>query len=338
MTILYASGEDTGLTLTGSTGAVDTSSTNIRTSWARLGLNISSGANNDPPTNRWATTTFSASSTVWFHAQMGTNGNGNITVSNAQMVRFLDAGTCRIIIRGTGTSGQLKISTRNGAGTITDLATSASGAYTGGTTAPFQVDVQVVYAVSGSVTVWINSVQVVTFSGDVTTNSATTLNQVEVANPSTSNFYWSEVIVADEDTRSMGLWTLAPQAAGNTQSWTPNTLANINENTINDATFISSSSNNDLSEWTTPTSAPTGTWAVKVIVQEARVQVGATGPQHFDWLTRTGGSDFTAGASQSPSNAFGNFAHIWTTNPNTTTAWAIGDIASGFNLGIKSLA
>jgi hypothetical protein len=29
---------------------------------------------------------------------------------------------------------------------------------------------------------------------------------------------------------------------------------------------------------------------------------------------------------------------MWATNPNTSAAWVIGDIASGFNLGIKSLA
>jgi hypothetical protein len=340
LTILIAGGEDTSFALVGTTGGASSGSTNIRTAYARVGLNIGgTGITADPPTNRWQTPAFAAQSTLWFHAQFGNLGSGTGTTSNAQMIRFLDGGTCRIIIRGTGTAGQLKISTRNNAGTITDLATSAAGAFNGLITGPVQVDVKIIYSVSGSVTVWIDSTQVVTYSGDVTTNSATTLDQVEFVNTNAGlNGYWSEVIVADADTRAMSLWTLAPQAAGNTQSWTPNTLGNINETTINDATLISTSSNNSISEWTTPTSAPSGTWAVEAIVQEARVQVGLTGPQHFDWITRTGGSDFTAGVSVAPTTSFSNFKNIWATNPNTTAAWAIGDIASGFNLGIKSLA
>jgi hypothetical protein len=188
----------------------------------------------------------------------------------------------------------------------------------------------------------LGGVQAINFSGDPRTDAATQLNQVELAGVSnTANATascWSEVIIADEDTRGMSLWSLPPAAAGNTQGWTPNTLANINKTTINDATVISTSSNNTLSEWTTATSAPSGAWAVKAIVQEARVSVGGTGPQHFDWVVRTAGTDFTAGASVAPSGTLSNFSNMWATNPNTSSAWAISDIATGFNLGIKSLA
>ncbi len=137
----------------------------------------------------------------------------------------------------------------------------------------------------------------------------------------------------------MALWTLAPQAAGNTQSWLPNTVGNINEIVLSDATLISTGNNNDVSLWTTPTSAPSGSWGVKAIVQEARVQVGITGPQHFDWMVRTASTDYTAGVSNAPSTGFTNFSNYkWVTNPNTSASWSITDIASGFNLGIKSLA
>jgi hypothetical protein len=117
-------------------------------------------------------------------------------------------------------------------------------------------------------------------------------------------------------------------------------LANIHKTAINDATFISDGNNNDLSQWTTPTSAPTGSWGVKAIVQEARVRVGATGPQHFDWSVRTASTDYSAGVSNAPTTGFSNFNNqIWATNPNTSAAWTLANITGGgLNLGIKSLA
>jgi hypothetical protein len=189
--------------------------------------------------------------------------------------------------------------------------------------------------------------QVINFSGNPCTDAATQLNQVEFASANggaggtVSNgggTGWSEIIIADQDTRGMGLWTLNPTAAGNTQSWTPNTVANVNKATINDTTNVSTGSNNALSEWTTPTSPPAGTWNVLAVVQEARVLRGTTGPQNFEWLLRTtDGTDHVTG-SVNPSTSFGNFSNqIWATNPFTTSAWAITDIAAGFNLGIESL-
>jgi hypothetical protein len=154
----------------------------------------------------------------------------------------------------------------------------------------------------------------------------------------TGNVWHSEVIIADEDTRGMALWTLAPTAAGNTQSWTPNTVGNISETTTSDATFISTATNNAFSEWTTPVTPPTGSWSVRAIVQDARVQRGTTGPQTFDWMVRTAGADYAAGTTQAPTTTYANFRNqLWSTNPSTLAPWSIANIAAGFNLGIKSL-
>jgi hypothetical protein len=207
-----------------------------------------------------------------------------------------------------------------------------------------QLDVHIDYTVSGGVTVYYNGVSVASFSGDPRTDAATQLDHFAFSSISNDNVtsnitQWSEWIVADADTTAMSLWTLAPQASGNTQSWTPNTVGNINEIQINDTTSVSTTTNNALSQWTTPTTAPSGAWNVLAIVQECRLQRGATGPQHADYSLRTGGADFVAGLSLAPATSFGNFNNqIWATNPNTSAAWAITDIAAGFNLGVKALA
>lgn len=340
MTILYAGGEDTSVTLIGTAAGVSGALTG-RSAYGRASIGAGNGTTvADPPANRFQTPTFTAGNLIWLHAQE--NGPlGAIACTNNEQAIILRSpdGVSRIVVRQTATNGTLKVSSRNAAGTITDLAT-ASGALT---TSTNQIDLKVDYSSSGGVSLWINGTLVINYSGDPRTDSATQLNQAEFASVNNSGAAtattWAEIIIADEDTRGMALWSLNPQAAGNTQSWTPNTLANINKATINDATSISTSTNNALSEWTTPTAAPSGSWTVKAIVQEARVEVGVTGPQHFDWVARVAGTDYTAGLSLAPSTSFGNFNNrLWATNPATSAAWAITDIASGFNLGIKSLA
>ena len=69
----------------------------------------------------------------------------------------------------------------------------------------------------------------------------------------------------------------------------------------------------------------------------ARALVGATGPQHFDFVTRTGGTDYTS-PDYAPTNSFSNIInYIQTTNPATSNPWAITDFqAAGFNIGEES--
>jgi hypothetical protein len=182
---------------------------------------------------------------------------------------------------------------------------------------------------------------VVNFAGDPRTDSATQLNQVELSNWGTNGqTLYSEIIVADQDTRGMALWTLPATASGNTQSWLPNTVGNINEINNSDGTFVSTTVNNDLSQWSPSGAvAPAGTWNVLGFFQEARAQVGATGPQHMDWSLRTSGTDYLAGLSIALSTSFNNYSRQWALNPNTSAPWLIADFtAAGFNYGVKALA
>jgi hypothetical protein len=356
MTILFAGGEDTGFSpIIGASGgaSVDQGSTysgqTVRAAFCRCVLAVFNATSiADPPPSRWQTPPFTAGNLVWLHAQLsiGTGGAGPSFANTANAQAFLlrsPDGVSRIALRATGTTGQLKVSTRNAVGAFVDLATATANL--SGPAAPTQLDLRIDYSATGGVQMWYNGAQVVNYVGDPRTDAATQLNQIELAainnlGSANAGTGWSEVIVADTDTRSMALWTLAPAAAGNTQSWTPNTLGNINKVAISDSTFVSAAANNALSEWTTPTAAPAGVWAVQALVQNARAQVSSTGPQHFDWLVRTAAIDYLASAPQAPPlAAFANFAHIWPVNPNTGLAWTVADItAAGFNLGIESQA
>lgn len=346
VTIYFAGGEDVDFTAIGSTSVLGSG---VRSAFSRASIVSTSNSTADPIPGRWQTPAFTAVSTLWIHAQIESNlASGT---SGIQALRVLSPdGVARIMLRQTGTAGQLKASTHNAAGTFVDLAT-ATGNWS--TLTPTAVDLKIVYGCTAGdqVQLWLNAAQVINYTGaSICTDAATTLNQVELGNMNnntggagntctsgSAGSCWTEIIVSDSDTRSMGLWTLQPVAAGNTQSWTPNTVGNINPNTINDTNFVSTTTNNALSQWTTPTAAPTGIWSVLAVVQSARVRVAGTGPQHFEWLCRSGGTDHVTG-SVAPGLSFGNWGpQIWVNNCSTGSAWAISDIATGFNLGIESL-
>src|SRR5207244_4119060 len=131
-------------------------------------------------------------------------------------------------------SGEWKIIKRNAAGTLTTLATSAPGTFTSTGTGLHQFDVHIVYSTSGSIKFYLDgsNTPVMSYTGDTTTDGATHLNQFFLGTYFTgSAAVWSELIVSNADTRSMGLLTLPPVADGNTQDWI-GAASDINETAL----------------------------------------------------------------------------------------------------------
>lgn len=255
-------------------------------------------------------------------------------------MRLLDGSTARLLVRGTGTSGQFKISKRTAAGAFTDLATSVAGAFNVLYSTLYLLDFIVNYSTTGRATFYVNGVPIIdTGAGvDVTTDGAATLSAGDVSCPftDTSLQYWSEWLTRDGSTLGARVLTRPPVAAGNTQSWTPNTVGNINELVINDTTFISTTSNDQLSEWTVSTTPPPGNWLITSVVQEARLLVGGSGPLNFDWLVRTSdGTDHTV-TGAAGTLIFANYSAVsWPLNPSTSAAWQFDEL---INSGVESRA
>ncbi len=339
MNIYFVGGEDSSFINTGGY-TVTTSTSYYRSGYARCAVGLNSGSN---LAEYSCTPVLGTLTSFWSHAYITTN---SVTWNNTyNLIDFLDSsGLPRISIRIAGTQ-QLKISTCNSAGTYTDLVSSAVGAFNFLQNTPLPLDVFCNYSTSGQVQVYWNG-SLIADTGtnvNVTTNSVTSLAQVRFQSTGgySNNTYWSEFMVADTSTLGIAIVTLAPAAAGNTQSWTPSTLANINKTTASDSTFISTPSANVLSEWATSTPGPSGTYNVIAMAIEARVAAGATGPQHMEWVVRSGGADYTQG-SVALSTGFQTYAapngSVWYTNPATSAAWTLGAFGSGFNIGIESLA
>jgi hypothetical protein len=342
-TVLWAGSEDTSFSkLTGSIFSNVTSS-GFRAAFCRAGMLIQQvGGTTFPPPVYAQSPLLSSIASFWFHARYSNFiGGDTSTVAADNMLVLLDAGgVARLAVQGTGTAGQLKIVTRNAAGSLTTLVTTAPGTLplclTG---APVAIDLFVNYAVSGQATLFINGALVAdTGAGvNITTDGATALAQCQISSPtSTTNMMWSELLIQDTSTLGCAVQTLPPIAAGNTQAWSPNTVSNVNPTTINDTNFVGSATAAQISEWTLATALPGGSWTIGAVVQEARVSVGSTGPQHFGWEVRTSdGTDHTTGTIAPLVGSFANFQNVWATNPHTSAAWNAGEL---INAGLVSLA
>lgn len=345
-TILHAGTEDVEYLSCTGTCTTETDGRTFRSTYSRLSY-TSTGVVADPPTNRFRTQAFAGQTSLWFHAQFCT-GNGNDcgspqqSTANMQMLRFMDdLGNPTLIVRGTGVAGQLKVSSRTAAGVFTDLVT-CSGALNNTANTPTQVDLFIDYGAAGTITLYNNTVQVCTFTGDTRNgDGATTLTQVEFSSSASGAGaigHWTETIVSTTDTRSMAYLRATPLANGNAVQWTGTNICSSiwPAVTINDASFAQSATNNQLQECTVFNTFPGGTWRVNAVVMSTRAQRGASGPQHIQWLTRTGGADFTS-VDETIGLSFANYKNIQHTNPGTALPWTVGDVtAAGFNLGLKS--
>ncbi len=345
--LLYSGGEDIDFLCAGSGSCAVLTGAVYRANWAREAYGAT-GVAVDPPGNRFSTPTFTASSTLWVHAQFceewyavtsyscGQNIS-NPTIANAQMLRIMDsAGNPTLVVSGTGNAGQVVIASRSSSGTFTNLVTCSSAF----DVALTQLDLSINYSTSGSVTLYNNSAQVCSYSGNVTNgDGATTLDAVEFSSPSTNYGAWSEVIVAASDTRAMARFTANTIGNGNTTGFTGTNICSSIWNAItnNDTNFGYTGTNDTLQECTINSAIPGGIYTVLGLVMSARAVVGATGPQHFDFVTRTGSTNYTS-SDYAPTNSFSNITnYIQTTNPATSNPWAITDLqASGFNVGEES--
>lgn len=377
--VLFAGGEDTDY-LTTSTpnawfGCDSSAGAACRLGWARTSPQIGAvigGMTNVPPSQRMITPTFTAGSTVWVHAIFSALTCLSTETQPGYNILGLASpdGVWRILVQGNGANDHsYRVHKRNSAGVQTLLANSSVNDWPacagGGFPAPISpaaVDIKIVYAVSGSIDVYINGAASpsLTYTGDTTTDGTTQLNQLFLGAPGVQSASWSEVIVADADIRRWGVVTVAPNGVGNSTDWpasggsapcsAPNVAGSyLGAAQVSAANYVWASTESlkrtctvgspiTFSQVTSSVAIPAGAWRMPALVMSGAMLKGSARPQNFRFVTRVGGADY-ASSDRGPAGvgAYEYFPnYIQATNP-AGGGWSTGAITNpAFNIGLES--
>jgi len=332
-TILFRGGEDSDLICFG-TCAINTNSAYFDGNFSRENMYITSNGSD------LGTPTFTPASTLWIHTEIYLNRSNNPGAAYSMISALSPDGVNRLFVGWTSTSwSTLGIYSHNAAGTSTLLATATNAVSQYN---KYAIDFYINYGTSGEAALYVNGAKVADYTGDVTTDGATQINQVKLDTADYNNgsaagqVDFSQVIVATTSTIGWHLATLVPAANGNTDNWDVGGVANINESTLNDVTLNASGTAGQVQEYTIGT-LPTGTYSVVDVAVNMRAAVGSSGPQHLDGMVRTGGTDYTSADLAPPPYVWSLVTADWPTNPNTGVAWTTTDLGTaGFNVGFKS--
>ena len=192
-------------------------------------------------------------------------------------------------------------------------------------TSLLKVDIQLSnYGSNGTINIFINGNLVVSYTGDLTVNGATNLDQMCFICTSTVFFrgYISELILADEDTRGMSLHTLTPNASGDTNDWT-NDYDSLNDIRINEFSVIHTDTMEDdfqcnLSDMTD------GDFDIKAVKVSAKASDGL-GSKGIQVGIKTN-SDIDLSSVQNLSSAWETKSNIWSINPITSQPFTVAEI------------
>jgi hypothetical protein len=195
-------------------------------------------------------------------------------------------------------------------------------------------DVRVIISASGSISFYRNSVLVGTFSGN-TAALFTSVSSVRFGVTATAvPIGISEVIIANEDTRGMNVCTLLPNGSGTTSQWT-GAYTDISGTTYGDTTFISDSTNGDVSTFAA-SDLPSTSYDVIALSINARASIGTSGPQNMQLALRTNSVNYFSGNVSGLSTAFGPVSNIWAVSPDTSAAWTPANI-NALEIGVKAI-
>ena len=271
----------------------------------------------------------SAGDTTWYHfifgKDTGTNGTLDTNTFTVQE-RGIDGGSPVAIMNIL--NGQPQFQAVGDSTTSTNI---------------INLNIAVRYAVDMSVTVtptlitvsgYVNNVLVGTVTAANTTQNKQKPGGVLLSNfANLANFFYSECIVADEDTRGWRLRELRPQSFGVDQAWT-GTVNDVIDNDL--ATGISTATNGARTNFGLQNLENiSGGDIVNRVVAQTYAQRGATGLTRINHYfrypdqTRQDGPDITV----TTTGAW--YLTEFTTNPKTAAPWVPADL-TGIQMGLRA--
>jgi hypothetical protein len=338
-TVYWAGTQDIDFTFFGS-AIVDTNAGRHRPGFVTTGINPGSAITTD-----WVETIPAFNQSTFWVGFRTCNSFAAGNVTNAIPLALLDSSRItRIRLRFTsgGNPNNMVVEKVTAAGVATTLITITGLVWDIPSTGfeATKMDLFVNYAVAGSISIYYKGILLGSFTGDVTTDSVTSLAAVRFGNTGSGNSYFvSECMVLNVDTRACSLNAFLPVANGNTHNFDTGSpaAANVNETPFNDSTVDGSTTANQIDQYTNAAVA-TGSFSVLAFGVVARALKGVSGPTKIDLNVRTGGSDFFS-ADMPLTTFWQTYSNWWSQNPNTSADWTTAQIgnASGFNIGVKSI-
>ena len=206
------------------------------------------------------------------------------------------------------------------AGVLTVLATGPTGYYTNAPTL-HKVDIQVGnYGASGTVNVWVDGFQLISYSGAIAATGVTNLDQVWLWG-ATASVNASEFVVADQDTRAIqGVLTMAPVAAGTTNTWSNSGFAVVSPIGYDDsnAAYTNTAAQDAQYNLTDQPAIITQVVAVRVVAR-AMHTAGSTATGVA--LGFNSGGSVAVAATHALGTGFGTVSDLFAQNPVTSAPW-----------------
>lgn len=150
--------------------------------------------------------------------------------------------------------------------------------------------------------------------------------------------WYSEIVVADEDTRGWRVATLFPNAVGTTSEWS-GSYADIDEAVLDNADFISTDAANKVQlVGMSNLSIAAQNMDVVGVMQTAVARKGAVGPQNIQAAMRTNSvTTLTANLAGLVPDFNALRPTMWSNNPVTGVKFTVSEIQA-IELGFKSIA
>jgi hypothetical protein len=197
---------------------------------------------------------------------------------------------------------------------------------------------------AGKITVKVDGVQDIDFTGDTKPGADTQFNRVLLGyngNAGTySQAYFDNFIMDDAawigDTK---IQAVVPTGAGATTGWTPsagNNWACVDEKPASDVDYVSINVNDVTDTYAAGNLAGTiGT--VKCVQVQSRMRIdGAPTPNNIKLVVRSGAADYLSGDKAVPSSEK-SLWNLWETDPADAAAWTEADV-NAMEIGVKSAA
>lgn len=271
---------------------------------------------------------------AWIHAKIyqETQGTGdyiiikNVAGDNAYKLEFEADGDWSIHVWDTAAWVELDITTANAVQVADQL---------------FNLDMHIlVNGTTGIFRVYLDEVLLLEFTGDTLGDTAS-FGRIEFNGfaGATNEMFVSQVVVANEDTRTWVLQTHNPSGAGTTTDWPNGTYADVDEADYSGADFISTPDVDDVDTFAaSDVNAAWTNYTVKALAVAMRGQIDAASPVgDVQAAVRSGGTNyFSSDLNLTNDGSEHSVQNVFNTNPNTAGAWNQTTVNSA-EIGVKAV-